>query len=171
MQGNTGFLRLLGCIALVSVTAATAFGQSVRALVVEVGMTKPAERGAIAGRIVSGVGGEPIAGATVTLDIPGDPRSWQSDSMGYFLADNIDAGHYSLTASAPLYRANSLEVIVVQGNVSQVSIRLEPLPTEVSGCQITIDAAKTSFQHAFGELLSLLVAGLALLLGSAVWRQ
>src|SRR5258706_5402433 len=59
--------------------------------------------GAITGRVVSS-GGDPLSGATVylsTIGVAYQPRSTNVDAGGNFKLDALDAGVYSVWASAP----------------------------------------------------------------------
>jgi hypothetical protein len=91
--------------------------------------------GAITGRVVSS-GGDPLSGATVylsTIGVAYQPRSTSVDANGNFKLDALDAGVYSVSASAPgfiteartpdndtrryLHPGDSLTITLIKGGV------------------------------------------------------
>src|SRR5580692_6872428 len=63
---------------------------------------KPDEKCSVEGTVVDSATGEPVKKARVTLEPAGGPAGaygTTTDESGHFLIDEVDAGHFSLTAS------------------------------------------------------------------------
>jgi hypothetical protein len=104
-------------------------------------ITVTPSKGSITGTIRNANSSNPIAGATVTLNTG---PSTQTNSSGVYTFGNLDAGSYTVTASAPGYANNSAPATVTAGQTTTVNINLTPTdlqaptnPTNLSATTIS----------------------------------
>jgi hypothetical protein len=101
----------------------------------------------IEGEVLDAVDGKPIPGATVSYR----GASVVSDEIGFYLLDDVDAGTYLVTASAPGYVSSSTTVIVAAEFEATADFALEParapaltfIPTQ--DAHIKSDSQRTNF--------------------------
>jgi hypothetical protein len=86
---------------------------------VDLGQAPAVTQGSMSGA-VSRSGSSTNSGATVALY--GAPTSAQTDNTGTYTANNIPAGVYTLTASAPGDTSVAVPAVVIGGEVTQISL-------------------------------------------------
>ena len=81
--------------------------------------------GAISGRVVDEVSGEPIAGATVSTDPP--TSTVITDASGNYTISDVKEGSYTVKAFKSDYLEGAVDVSVVSGGTATADIRLRAL--------------------------------------------
>lgn len=83
-----------------------------------------AQKSKIEGKIIGSANGEPLIGATVSIE--GTKKSTQTDQNGYFSFSGLDKGRYKINVSYVSFTSNSMIVEVVkEGEVVSNDIVLE----------------------------------------------
>ena len=82
----------------------------------------PPAPGAVAGTVTDADTGDPVAGATVTVD--GESVMTDVGNDGDYVIDGLDAGMYTVTATAWPYGIQSQEVVVHTGETTTADFAL-----------------------------------------------
>jgi len=85
--------------------------------------------GTITGRVTDLFTGDPIAGATVTVDAVASATS----EAGYYWIPDVEPGTYMVAVSAAGYESSSETVTVLAGEITTLNFELPPLPGTVNG--------------------------------------
>lgn len=101
--------------------------------------------GAISGRVVDEISGEPIAGATVSTDPP--TSTVITDSSGSYTISDVKEGSYTVKISKSGYLEGTVDVSVVSGGTATTEIGLRALnsPPVIHGISYpqTIEVGET----------------------------
>jgi len=90
-----------------------------------------AQKAKIVGKVVNSKTGDPLIGATITLN--GKNQSVQSDQKGFYTLSGLEAGTYSITATYVSYTSNTIpNIVVVNAGVVTQDIIMEPA-SDMSG--------------------------------------
>ncbi|HEX2188704.1 MAG TPA: SusC/RagA family TonB-linked outer membrane protein, partial [Longimicrobiaceae bacterium] len=93
------------------------------------------QRGAIAGRVATQAGGQPLAGATVTVG--GTALRAVTDQAGAYRIANVPAGTHDVTATILGYAPRSQRVTVAAGETADAAFALEASALEIGGLVVT----------------------------------
>jgi len=106
-------------------------------------LTRISENGTIYGKVTDISTGDPIAGATVSVDTT---YSTSTDSSGIYTIDNVSPGDYTVTATATNYYSDSRPAHVESNMTTTVDFALEPVThtltvdsSPISGVNFTVD--------------------------------
>jgi len=126
----------------------------------EVSLNAPVNPGTLQGTVTDSATNGPVSGATVTAG----SNTTTTNASGYYVFGEIEPGTYSVTASAPGYKAApSASVTVTSDNTTTRDFSLTPAPA--SGCltdtsQADFDAGvKTSVDTSFSPGNVILASG------------
>ena len=86
--------------------------------------------GTVSGRVTDSSTGNPIAGATVTVDAVASDTTSED---GYYWFVNVEPGVYMVAVSAAGYESLSESVTVLAGEITTLNFELPPLPGTVNG--------------------------------------
>jgi hypothetical protein len=126
---------------------------------------KPDEKCSVEGTVVDSATGEPVKKARVTLAPAGGPAGaygTTTDASGHFLIDDVDAGHFSLTASragyippsSPHGSLKSSAAITLEKGQRTKDVKIPLAPEGVIGGRI-LDADGDPLDGASVECLSI----------------
>lgn len=96
------------------------------------GVTIPADKGAVLGRIVNDAG---IPVRDVVAALLGTPHGGRTNQTGHYQILDIPPGEYRFRADKAGFRAHEEPVSVVAGNVTRVDVVLVPLSGEDDGAR------------------------------------
>lgn len=95
--------------------------------------------GSIEGRVTDAETGTPVPGANVTLN--GTPRGAATDSAGRFILESVEAGRYTVVATAIGYAPASRAVSLKPGETAAVTFRLNPAQYDLN--EVVVSATRT----------------------------
>ncbi len=102
--------------------------------------------GVVSGTVTDQETGEALAGANVS--VTGTDLRTVTDARGRFVITNVPPGSYTVSLSLIGYtEAQVTEMAVVQGQVSQLAVALEPTVVEVPGAEAVIKAARVALRR------------------------
>ena len=102
--------------------------------------------GVVSGTVTDEETGEALTGANVS--VTGTDLRTVTDARGRFVITNVPPGGYTVSLSLVGYtEAQVTEVAVVQGQVSQLTVALEPTVVEVPGAEAVIKAARVALRR------------------------
>lgn len=110
----------------------------------------PKGNGSITGYVIDRTTGDPLVGANVVLS--GTKIGSSTDLNGKFLISNVPTGNYSLTASYIGYRANNLNLQVINKNTANLTMPLDA--QAISGEAVTIRAQRSLQMNAVNQQLT-----------------
>ncbi|MDI6793355.1 MAG: TonB-dependent receptor [bacterium] len=87
-----------------------------------------AAEGAVFGKITEEITRRPLAG--VKVDLNGTSHTTKSDTRGYYLLENIEAGEYQLVAHLPGYQTETINIEVEEGKKQPWHPVLKPAITQ-----------------------------------------
>jgi hypothetical protein len=93
--------------------------------------------GSVRGFVSDSTNGEPLVFATVSLKELA--RGTSTDIKGYFYIAGVPAGNHLLGVSLVGYRHAAIPVTVREGEITQVSVRLQPGKIELEGLTVVKD--------------------------------
>jgi hypothetical protein len=96
-----------------------------------VAITHAQNTGSISGIIANAVTKQPLAGASLTIQLL--KKNGVTDSLGRYRITNIPAGAYSITASFIGFETDSrFNIVITSGNENEVSFELHPKSSSLS---------------------------------------
>ena len=96
-------------------------------------LTMSATSGSVKGYVYNSETSDPVSGATVTVKVGDNTKTFTSTSAGYFEFLNLPAGAYTINATKNGYESNSTSVTVVAGEIATASIYLDPAEDAETG--------------------------------------
>ena len=99
-----------------------------------------AQTGSLTGRIVNQKDGEPLAGATILMNVPDSYRETVgtiSDGLGNFKLINLPTGNQTITVSFVGFESSTQNVVIEENKTTQIEIALQPSSLQLKDVTVT----------------------------------